>query len=104
MRWRPPAARRFVVGTDVTDPAAVEALLAAALERYGRLDYAFNSAGVGGDGRSVPEVSWERWQRTIALNLHGVIVSMQQELRQMMAQGGGAVCNVASIYGLAGGA
>ena len=93
----------IVVPTDVTEPADVEALLAAALERYGRLDCAFNSAGVGGDGRSVTEVSWERWQRTIAVNLHGVFLCMQQELRQMVAQGGGAVCNVASIYGLAGG-
>ena len=93
----------IVVETDVTDPADVEALLAATLERYGRLDCAFNSAGVGGDGRSVTEVSWESWQRTMAVNLHGVFLCMQQELRQMVAQGGGAICNVASIYGLAAG-
>ena len=48
----------IVVETDVTEPADVEALLAATLERYGRLDCAFNSAGVGGAGRSVIEVSW----------------------------------------------
>ena len=93
----------IVVQTDVTEPADVEALLAATLERWGRLDCAFNSAGVGGDGKSVTEVSWERWQRTIAVNLHGVFLCMQQELRQMVEQGGGAVCNVASIYGLAAG-
>ena len=49
------------------------------------------------------EVSWESWQRTMAVNLHGVFLCMQQELRQMVAQGSGAICNVASIYGLAAG-
>ena len=91
------------VRADVTKQADVEALLAATLDRYGRLDCAFNSAGVGGTGNSVTEESWERWERTIAVNLHGVFLCMQQELRQMVAQGGGAICNVASIYGLAGG-
>ena len=93
----------IAVKTDVTDPADVEALLAATLDRYGRLDCAFNSAGVGGSGRRVTELSWERWQHTIGVNLNGVFLCMQQELHQMLAQGSGAICNVASIYGLAGG-
>ena len=88
--------------TDVADPAAVEAMAQAVVDRYGRLDCAFNAAGVGGEGKTATELSWELWQRTISINLSGVFLCMQQELRHMVAAGGGAICNVASIYGLTG--
>jgi NAD(P)-dependent dehydrogenase (short-subunit alcohol dehydrogenase family) len=90
------------VRCDVTDAAQVEALVATCVERFGRLDCAFNNAGIGGESATLAEYPEEAWHRVIAVNLTGVFLCMQSELRQMVAQGGGAIVNAASLVGVIG--
>ena len=92
------------VRCDVSSSAEVAAMVAAVVERHGRIDCAVNNAGIGGEIAPTAEYSEEFWDRVIAVNLKGVFLCMQQELRRMTAQGAGAIVNVASIYGLVGGA
>ena len=93
---------------DVTQAAETEAMIAKAVEAYGRLDCAFNNAGIsgagiGGDLRTLTaDYPDERWHRIIAINLTGVWLCMKYELQQMLAQGGGAIVNTASVAGLVG--
>lgn len=89
------------IETDVTHASAVEALVQKTVAAYGRLDCAFNNAGIGGSGL-VHEISEEQWDRTIDLNLKGVWLCMKYQLPQMIAQGGGAIVNNSSAAGLAG--
>jgi NAD(P)-dependent dehydrogenase (short-subunit alcohol dehydrogenase family) len=94
------------VQTDVTQATAVDALIAKAVERYGRLDCAHNNAGISGRGIAgdhralTAEYPDERWHQVIAINLTGVWLCMKYELQQMLTQGGGAIVNTASIGGL----
>lgn len=97
------------VKTDVTQAAAVEALLSQAVHIYGRLDYAHNNAGISGAGIAgeqrtlTAEYPEERWHHVIAINLTGVWLCMKYEITQMLKQdGGGAIVNTASVAGLAG--
>lgn len=96
------------VRADVTSGADVQAMIRTAVESFGRLDCAVNNAGVGGtsrDGRrfATHEYPEELWTRIIAVNLTGVFLCLQHEIGQMLAQGGGAIVNIASITGLVGG-
>ena len=96
------------VQTDVTQATEVEALIATAVARYGRLDCAHNNAGISGRGIAgghrvlTAEYPDERWHRVIAINLTGVWLCMKYELQQMLTQGGGAIVNTASVAGLVG--
>jgi NAD(P)-dependent dehydrogenase (short-subunit alcohol dehydrogenase family) len=90
------------VRCDVSDGAQVEALVATCVERFGRLDCAFNNAGIGGESAPFPEHDEQAWDRVIAVNLTGVFLCMKSELRQMVAQGGGAIVNAASLVGVMG--
>ena len=90
------------VHCDTSDPGEVEALVEAAVERFGRLDCAFNNAGIGGASAAVTDYELEAWNRVLAVNLTGVYLCMQSELRQMVAQGGGAIVNTASVVGVMG--
>ncbi len=88
---------------DVTDEQALAALVATAVERYGRLDCAANCAGVGAGEAMTHEYSDERWDRVVATNLRGTWLAMRREIEAMLAQGGGgAIVNVASTLGLRG--
>jgi len=89
---------RFVAA-DVSKPAEVELLVAEAVSIYGRLDVAFNNAGIEGTQAPTAELPLEAWNRVIAVNLTGVFCCMQQEIKQMLKQGGGAIVNNASILG-----
>lgn len=93
----------FFVRTDVTQAAEVEALVARTVERYGRLDYAFNNAGIEGDP-FIPlhKYSEAMWDNVIAINLKGVFLSMKYELPHLLATQG-AIVNMSSIAGLSGG-
>lgn len=93
----------FFVRTDVTQAAEVEALVARTVERYGRLDYAFNNAGIEGDP-FIPlhKYSEEVWDNVIAINLKGIFLSMKYELPRIL-ETKGAIVNMASIAGLSGG-
>jgi NAD(P)-dependent dehydrogenase (short-subunit alcohol dehydrogenase family) len=90
------------VPCDVSVATQVHDLLAVCVERFERLDCAFNNAGLG--GQSAPFVDYEEddWNRVIAVNLTGVFLCMQHELRQMLAQGSGSIVNAASIVGVIG--
>ena len=88
---------------DVTIAAQVEAMVQTTVERYGRLDCAFNNAGIPGKvGTSVIDYEEEDWDRVIAVDLKGVWLGMKYELKQMLKQGRGVVVNTASIAGLVG--
>ena len=95
------------VKCDVTKARDVEALVNRAVEIYGRLDCAFNNAGIGPDGKRVPIVPIadcpeEVWDRTIDINLKGVFLCMKYEIRQMVRQKHGAIVNTSSAGGLRG--
>ena len=94
------------VRTDVAQAAEVEALVRKAAATYGRLDCAFNNAGVStpqaGGGGLIHEHPEETWGRVISINLKGVWLCLKYEISQMRRQGGGAIVNAASIYGLVG--
>jgi NAD(P)-dependent dehydrogenase (short-subunit alcohol dehydrogenase family) len=88
--------------TDVSDPAACEALVAAAVKTFGSLDIAFNNAGIGGESNPVGEMSIDGWKKIIAVNLDSVFYCMKYEIQQMLKQGKGAIVNMSSILGQVG--
>jgi NAD(P)-dependent dehydrogenase (short-subunit alcohol dehydrogenase family) len=84
------------VAVDVSNYALVEAAVAKVVQRFGRLDAAVNSAGVPGAIGALADYPLDAWDQLIAVNLTGVFYSMRAELRQMIAQGSGAIVNVSS--------
>jgi NAD(P)-dependent dehydrogenase (short-subunit alcohol dehydrogenase family) len=92
---------------DVSRPDEVAALIEDAVGRYGRLDCAHNNAGISGGtlatGQTFSDYPDDAFDRVIAVNLKGVWLCLKAEIRQMLAQGGGAIVNTASIAGLVGG-
>jgi NAD(P)-dependent dehydrogenase (short-subunit alcohol dehydrogenase family) len=95
-------AEGFFIECDVSDSAQVEALVEECVKRLGRLDCAFNNAGIGGESARLADYDEEAWNRVLAVNLTGVFLCMKSELRQMVAQGGGAIVNAASLVGVMG--
>ena len=92
---------------DVSRDADVREMITAVVGAYGRLDCAFNNAGVAGwhvgsVNQKTAEWSEESFDRMIAVNLKGVWLCLRAEINQMLTQGGGAIVNTASIAGLAG--
>lgn len=88
---------------DVTDDHAVAALVAFAVDAYGRLDCAANCAGVGGGDALTHEYPDDRWDRIVSINLRGTWLAMRREIEAMLAKGnGGAVVNVSSTLGVRG--
>ncbi|HET9233184.1 MAG TPA: SDR family oxidoreductase [Candidatus Eisenbacteria bacterium] len=84
---------------DVSNPAECERLVRAAMDRYGRLDWACNNAGIGGEITPLADYPIESWQRVIGVNLSGVFYCMKYEIPAMLKSGGGAIVNMASILG-----
>jgi len=92
---------------DVTRSEDVRSMVQDTITAYGRLDCAFNNAGIAGfqvnaAGKKTAEWSEESFDRMIAVNLKGVWLCMKEEIPQMLSQGGGAIVNTASIAGLIG--
>jgi NAD(P)-dependent dehydrogenase (short-subunit alcohol dehydrogenase family) len=85
---------------DVSEAAYCDALVAAAVERHGRLDGAFNNAGMNHAGEAVGDLSEETFDRLIAVNLKGVFLMMKAEIRAIKAAGdGGSILNCSSLAG-----
>jgi NAD(P)-dependent dehydrogenase (short-subunit alcohol dehydrogenase family) len=91
------------VKTDVSHPREVEHLIEKTVGTFGRLDCAFNNAGIEGQLAPTAESSEENFDRVIAINLKGLWLCLRQELSQMLRQGGGgAIVNMSSVAGLVG--
>jgi NAD(P)-dependent dehydrogenase (short-subunit alcohol dehydrogenase family) len=94
--------KAIAVRCDVSDDAQVEAMVERAVAEFGRLDAAFNNAGVMAHIAPTAESTHEEWERVIGINLRGVWCCMKYELRQMQRQGSGAIVNNASVGALTG--
>jgi NAD(P)-dependent dehydrogenase (short-subunit alcohol dehydrogenase family) len=93
------------VRADVSKASEVDTLIQKTVERFGRLDIAFNNAGIEGVWVPITKQSEEDWDQTIDINLKGVWLCLKYEILQMLKQGGGgAIVNMASITGLVGAA
>jgi NAD(P)-dependent dehydrogenase (short-subunit alcohol dehydrogenase family) len=92
----------LAIGVDVADQASVEAMVAAIINRYGRLDILVNNAGIGGN---VPflDTTLAEWNRIISINLTGAFLVAQASAREMAKQGGGKIVNITSLSGQRGG-
>ena len=87
---------------DVSDEASIKAMIDKTIALYGRLDYAFNNAGIEGASAPTHECTSQNWNKTIDTNLKGVWLCMKYEIPHMLKQGKGAIVNNASIAGLVG--
>lgn len=90
------------VKCDVSRPADVARLVDTTISTYGRLDFAFNNAGIEGSQALTHECSEENWDKTISVNLKGVWLCMKMEIPKMLNQGKGVIINCASVAGLNG--
>jgi NAD(P)-dependent dehydrogenase (short-subunit alcohol dehydrogenase family) len=87
---------------DVSDPQAVEQMVADTVNAFGRLDIAVNNAGIGGEANTTGEYDIANWKRVIDVNLNSVFYCMRYEIPALLGQGGGAIVNMASILGSVG--
>jgi len=86
---------------DVTDEASVEAMFAAAIERFGRVDAVLNVAGIG-SASPLADTTLEEYERVMAVNLKGVMLGTKHGIRTMLPTGGGAILNWSSTGGMNG--
>jgi NAD(P)-dependent dehydrogenase (short-subunit alcohol dehydrogenase family) len=95
--------RAIFVQTDVSRPGDVETLIGETVRAFGRIDCAFNNAGIEGTQAPTADCTEENFDRTLAINLKGVWLCLRAEIRQMLEQGGGgAIVNMSSVAGLVG--
>jgi NAD(P)-dependent dehydrogenase (short-subunit alcohol dehydrogenase family) len=87
---------------DVSKTAEVQAMVAKTIAAFGRLDYAFNNAGIEGTQANTSDCSEENWDKTISVNLKGIWLCMKYEIPEMLKQGKGVIVNCASVAGLIG--
>ncbi len=96
----------LALACDVSVPDQVEAAVARTVHAFGRLDIAFNNAGVENTATPVAEIALDEWDRILGINLRGTFICMKHEIAQMLRQGGGVVVNTSSgagVRGVAGG-
>lgn len=95
---------RFIA-CDVTDNASVAAAVAQTVSAYGRLDAAFNAAGIDGEhGNRTADCTLENWHRVLSVDLTGTFHCMRNQIPAMLQSGGGAIVNCASVAGMVGAA
>jgi NAD(P)-dependent dehydrogenase (short-subunit alcohol dehydrogenase family) len=85
---------------DVSSAAYGESLVKLAMTRFGRLDFAFNNAGVGGNQVPIDDLEIENWQRVIDIDLNGVFYGMRYQIPVIRDCGGGVIINTSSVLGL----
>lgn len=90
------------VSCDVTDERGVHNAVEFAVKTFGRLDAAFNAAGLDGEPGLTADCTTENWNRVIAINLTGVWNCLRHQIPAMLKTGGGAIVNCASVAGLVG--
>ena len=88
------------VRADVTVESEIASLVARTLKHFGRLDFAFNNAGVGGEGQGGISATGEIYDRIMNINVRGVFFCMKHQIPAMLPSGGGAIVNNASVLGL----
>ena len=96
------ATRTLGLAVDVADGAAVATMVERTVAEFGRLDAAFNNAGIESDPAPTADCTEENFARTIAVNLTGVFLCMKHEIPVMLGQGGGSIVNNSSVAGLVG--
>jgi NAD(P)-dependent dehydrogenase (short-subunit alcohol dehydrogenase family) len=94
--------KALFVKTNVAIASEVEAMVAAAVAEFGRIDCAFNNAGIEEEHLPLGESEEAVFDRIMAVNVKGVWLCMKYQIRQMLKQGGGAIVNMASVAGLVG--
>jgi NAD(P)-dependent dehydrogenase (short-subunit alcohol dehydrogenase family) len=94
--------RSLAVTCDVSRAADIQAAVDAGVEEFGRLDIAFNNAGIEQPIKSAAEITDDEWDRLMAVNLRGVFIAMKHEIEVMLEHGGGAIVNTSSGAGVKG--
>lgn len=87
---------------DVSKESEVKAMVEKTIETFGRLDYAFNNAGIEGKSAPTQDCTEENWDKVIGINLKGIWLCMKYEIPEVLKQGKGAIVNCASVAGLVG--
>jgi NAD(P)-dependent dehydrogenase (short-subunit alcohol dehydrogenase family) len=87
------------VKADVSKPDDCKSLVEQTVKHFGRLDFACNNAGIGGEQNPVADYSLDNWDKVIAVNLSSVFYCMKYEIKAMLETGGGSIINMASILG-----
>jgi NAD(P)-dependent dehydrogenase (short-subunit alcohol dehydrogenase family) len=95
-------AEAIFIKCDVSKSADVKAMVKKTIGTFGRLDYAFNNAGIEGDSAPTADCTEENWDKTIAINLKGIWLCMKHEIPEMLRQGKGTIVNCSSVAGLVG--
>ena len=87
---------------DVSKTTDVKAMVEKTIAAFGRLDYAYNNAGIEGKSAPTHECTEENWDKTIGINLKGIWLCMKYEIPEILKQSKGAIVNCASVAGLVG--
>lgn len=95
-------ARTLGVMTDVSKEEDVKNMIDKTIQKFGHLDYLVSNAGIGGSPNILDEVSMEEWNQVIGVNQTGMYLCNKYALKEMLKNGGGAIVNTASMYGLVG--
>jgi NAD(P)-dependent dehydrogenase (short-subunit alcohol dehydrogenase family) len=90
------------VKCNVANVEDIKAMLAKTISHFGRLDFAFNNAGIEGLSAQIPDGTEENWDQTLAVNLKGIWLCMKYEIPEMLKTRKGVIINCASIAGLVG--
>lgn len=90
------------VRTDVSSEDSIRALVAAAVDKYGRLDGAANCAGIEPHGKPLHELTAAEWDRVMSVNLRGVFLATKHEIAAMLASGGGSIVSISSVTAVMG--
>jgi len=94
--------RALYVHCNVASAENVKAAIEQTVKAFGKIDIAFNNAGIEGVSKPTADLSEEDWDKTLSINLKGVWLCMKYQIPYMLKQGGGAIVNCSSIAGLVG--